>query len=147
MFFKAESANCVLQSLADRAEGVLPVCPYIWEMSPRRFLLFFFLLTATVGLRAQHVSVGPIFGVEGARLGQVSTTFRYSPVFAPSEVFLFRLPAHVRANPRGYSSLCRLELRIEERLPVGIWVKVGERPLSPASFRSNAEVRFKLLKF
>ena len=59
----------------------------------------------------------------------------------------FRMPSHVETNPRGYSPLCRLELRIEDQLPVGVWVKLGEKPLTPSYLRSNAEVRFKLFKF
>lgn len=59
----------------------------------------------------------------------------------------FRLPSHVETNPRGYSPLCRLELRIEDKLPVGVWVKLGEKPLTPSYLRSNAEVRFKLFRF
>lgn len=70
-----------------------------------------------------------------------------SPSIFPNH---FPLPDHVVENPLGYSYLCRLELEIEERLPVGVWMKIGESS-SPAQFeglpRQNAYVRFKLFRF
>ncbi|MEM0995824.1 MAG: hypothetical protein AAGN35_02040 [Bacteroidota bacterium] len=80
---------------------------------------------------------------------------RYSPpgtIIAPNLEALagqrdFQLPRHVRNNPRGYSPLCRLELRLENELPVAMWVKLGPNPDLTYAIRSNAEVRLKLLKF
>lgn len=31
------------------------------------------------------------------------------------------LPEYARENPSGYSYLCRLELKIEDQLPLGVW--------------------------
>ncbi|MEM7040968.1 MAG: hypothetical protein AAF570_28650 [Bacteroidota bacterium] len=59
----------------------------------------------------------------------------------------FEMPGHVRENPRGFSPLCRLEIAIEEKLPVGVWVTVGDNLGLPGDRRSNASVRFKLLRF
>ena len=60
------------------------------------------------------------------------------------------LPTHVQDNPLGYSYLCRLELDIEEKLPVGVWMKIGDSS-TQMEFdglpRQNAYVRFKLFRF
>ncbi len=66
-------------------------------------------------------------------------------IFQPSSVLI---PNYVRLNPRGYSYLCRLELEIEEKSPVGMWVKIGENTAQFEGLpRSNAYVRFKLFQF
>jgi hypothetical protein len=54
------------------------------------------------------------------------------------------LPDFVRENPRGYSYLCRLELEVEEKLPLGIWFKIGDNYGLPGG---NAHVRFRLFNF
>jgi len=36
------------------------------------------------------------------------------------------MPDYVRANPSGYTYLCRLELKAENTLPVCVWVKVED---------------------
>ena len=56
-------------------------------------------------------------------------------------------PAYVKENPRGYSYLCRLELEMEEKLPVGIWIKTGDAQAVSTGLKSNAHVRLKLLNF
>ena len=56
-------------------------------------------------------------------------------------------PAFVQENPRGYSYLCRLELEIEEKLPVGVWVKAGDAQQVNTGIKSNAHLRLKLLNF
>ncbi len=57
------------------------------------------------------------------------------------------IPEYVRKNPRGYSYLCRLELEIEEKLPIGVWIKFGEEGQSMGRPGGNARVRFKLFQF
>jgi hypothetical protein len=50
--------------------------------------------------------------------------FRTNPLF----------PQHVLENPMGYSPLCRMELKIEEKSPVGVWMRLdGNRVSSTAS--------------
>lgn len=56
-------------------------------------------------------------------------------------------PAYVRQNPRGYSYLCRLELVVEEKLPVGLWVKLGEKNGVKGIVGSPANFRMKLVRF
>lgn len=56
-------------------------------------------------------------------------------------------PRFVQENPTGYSYLCRLELSIEAKSPVGVWLKLNDAPMVPGRLPSNADLRFKLLKF
>lgn len=65
--------------------------------------------------------------------------------FSPEKSALF--PQYVQENPHGYSYLCRLELEIEDKLPVGMWMKIGEEYEIEGMPRSNAYVRFKVLRF
>lgn len=99
-----------------------------------------------IGIQLPAGALGGGFSSEGdlevGRLGFQSSDMKETSSFGD-----FRLPSHVKSNPRGFSPLCRLELRIEDRLPVGVWVKLGEKPLTPSYLRSNAEVRFKLFRF
>ena len=56
-------------------------------------------------------------------------------------------PRFVRENPRGFSYLCRLELEIEEKLPIGVWLNLGEWSHLPGNSGGNAHIKFKLLDF
>jgi hypothetical protein len=56
------------------------------------------------------------------------------------------LPAYARRNPAGHASLCRLELQIENRLPLAFWVKAGDSGIRPQPWRS-LDVQVKLLRF
>lgn len=101
----------------------------------------FFCLLGTGQLSAQlNLQVG-----NGDVISPSSPAAPNSPVFQSS-----LLPSYVQENPLGYSYLCRLELEIEEKLPVGVWMKIGE-PSMQSNFeglaRQNAYVRFKLLRF
>ncbi|MDX2286656.1 MAG: hypothetical protein NW241_20990 [Bacteroidia bacterium] len=66
----------------------------------------------------------------------------------PAEGLSLRMPETVRRNPSGYSPLCRLEIRLENTLPVSIW---AELPASAAAPRAGAlpapHVQLKLLRF
>lgn len=86
---------------------------------------------------------------EGEAVGSMDsgTSAAQSAIFSNPKILL---PSHVRENPRGYSYLCRLELEIEEKLPVGVWMKTATPDLSgnlEGVLRQNAYVRFKLLRF
>ncbi|MCB0844279.1 MAG: hypothetical protein KDE26_13580 [Bacteroidetes bacterium] len=54
------------------------------------------------------------------------------------------LPKYARENPAGHSYLCRLEVKIEKSLPVGLWMKVGDSAGIVNSTGNNAH--FRLLK-
>ncbi|MEL6851308.1 MAG: hypothetical protein AAFP92_22495, partial [Bacteroidota bacterium] len=56
------------------------------------------------------------------------------------------LPAYARKNPSGYSYLCRLELDIENRLPIGIWVDLGDQ-IGASPSAASASLRLKLKRF
>lgn len=57
------------------------------------------------------------------------------------------MPQYVRENPYGYSYLCRMELKAEDTLPIGVWLKFGEQNGVQGVPGSPANVRMKLLKF
>lgn len=57
------------------------------------------------------------------------------------------LPDYAQENPQGLSYLCRLELDIEKKLPLGVWIKIDEGSGLGVSPRNNAYVRFKLFNF
>lgn len=59
------------------------------------------------------------------------------------------IPGYIRENPLQYSYLCRLELNIEEKLPVGLWLRI-DQPGFGQPFRTNpGNVYFnmKMLRF
>ena len=102
-----------------------------------------------------------LYGQAGLAVGNGGTFFRkdssfryfteasFSTSFATdySRVQYFSetlFPDFVKENPRGYSYLCRLELKVEEKLPLGIWFNVGENVGIPGG---NAHVRFRLFNF
>jgi hypothetical protein len=85
-------------------------------------------------------------------VGSPPATFRPQPTpFLSDKGRVFDseqlLPAYARENPSGYSYLCRLELAIEEKAPIGVWVKVADRPAWKGDGLSNLQVQFKLLRF
>lgn len=66
---------------------------------------------------------------------------------ASAPFFQFSLPGFVQANPRGYSPLCRLELEIEEKSPVGVWMRFGDNPNVTSIAPTRAYFQLKLLDF
>ena len=56
-------------------------------------------------------------------------------------------PEYVRENPQGFSYFCRLELAVEKKLPIGLWVKIEESPNIDNGPINQAYVRLKLFKF
>ena len=57
------------------------------------------------------------------------------------------LPKYARENPAGHSYLCRLEVKIEKKLPIGIWMKVGDSAGIANSTGNNAHFRLRLKSF
>lgn len=53
------------------------------------------------------------------------------------------LPSYARRNPSGYSYLCRLELKIEDELPLGLWIRADEK----AHPGGSLYLRMKVLRF
>ncbi|MEL6698616.1 MAG: hypothetical protein AAFV78_11825 [Bacteroidota bacterium] len=57
------------------------------------------------------------------------------------------MPGYARDNPAGHAYLCRLELKTENTLPIGIWVKVADpKELLPTQI-PHTYLRMKLLRF
>jgi len=56
------------------------------------------------------------------------------------------LPEFARKNPTGYTYLCRLELKIEKDLPLGLWLDIGDKSttMNPSNANANVRFRFKL---
>lgn len=121
----------------------------------KKYLFLFLLLPLFSGrlpaqdqLRLSPTSPSPL---SGASSGLALPGFQPATPFissgTPAASFSLIRPAFVRKNPRGYSYLCRLELEIEEKLPVGVWIKTGDAQAVSTGLKSNAHVRFKLLNF
>ena len=55
------------------------------------------------------------------------------------------LPQYVKQNPAGHSYLCRLEVAIEKKWPVAIWVRAGESTPIRSYNENNLFLQVKLL--
>ncbi|MEM7656832.1 MAG: hypothetical protein AAF399_11940 [Bacteroidota bacterium] len=77
---------------------------------------------------------------------QPSTESLDSPLFStnPSPAFL---PTYARQNPSGYSFLCLKELEIENKLPIGLWIKLENPAYLRQQLGNQASLRLKLLRF
>jgi len=53
------------------------------------------------------------------------------------------MPEFARNNPTGYTYLCRLELKIEKDLPLGLWLDIGDNSTTGNPSNANANVRFR----
>jgi len=57
------------------------------------------------------------------------------------------IPGYAKENPSGYSYLCRLEQKVEQKMPVALWVRLGEIQPWESYNRQNIYLQFKLLGF
>ncbi|MEO0898462.1 MAG: hypothetical protein AAFY71_18765 [Bacteroidota bacterium] len=57
------------------------------------------------------------------------------------------MPEYARENPSGYSFLCRLELKAEDKLPVGLWVEVEDGKNLSLPTYPHTYFRLKLIRF
>lgn len=62
----------------------------------------------------------------------------------PSSAFL---PSYALQNPSGYSFLCLKELEIENKLPLGVWIKLENPAYLRPQLGNQASFRLKLLRF
>ncbi|MFK7921495.1 MAG: hypothetical protein AB8H47_06035 [Bacteroidia bacterium] len=79
---------------------------------------------------------------------QIQAQFSFSQSSSSESVKGLRIPqyfipTYARANPSGYSYLCRLELQIEDELPLGLWIRADEK----AHPGGSLYVRMKLIRF
>ena len=65
-----------------------------------------------------------------------------SPLIYQTQHSLF--PKHIQQNPMGYASLCRMELKIEKQLPVGIWMRADGATYRQVSNPGLAYLRLKI---
>jgi hypothetical protein len=126
---------------------------------------FFFLsclLLSTPALFAQEQAVrffsGKQFSYISAPIpeaGELNPNM--SPSVSPSSLSLFPpakplllsessiLPQYARENPANFAPLCRMELQVENQLPIGIWVNWEDSGQS--ALMESAHLRLRLLRF
>ena len=97
--------------------------------------------------------VGEIYGQNGAGI-QLSRDYQVTSTPSPTLLLgtslpssLDLMPQYVQDNPTGYSYLCRLELDLEKKLPVPVWLKMEDNRKLSEGLTNNVYVRFKLLRF
>lgn len=79
-----------------------------------------------------------------AKVAQFDSTERSSNNnLAAFDIPHYFIPSYARRNPSGYSYLCRLELQIEDELPLGLWIRADET----AHPGGSLYVRMKLIRF
>ncbi|MEZ4826308.1 MAG: hypothetical protein R3C61_08435 [Bacteroidia bacterium] len=118
-----------------------------------RFLLLFFWFAVfsaiidTASGQSLRLTL-PAKGIDTLQTIQVGTFVRIQPG-KPSPVAEIPdiLPDYAKENPSGHTWLCRAELRIENQLPVGIWVKAGDAGGIVNSTGNNLHLKLKLLRF
>ena len=105
----------------------------------KTLLIFLFLGLSGLSLQAQpHLRLRvPVALGDSLQLPSPAEP----PAFLRSDYRL--LPAYARQNPRGYTYLCRLELEVEERLPIGLWFKMDEGPSRQTSMLGSAHLRLR----
>lgn len=93
----------------------------------------------------------PIFQAETWQVPAGSWLIDQVCTEAPAPVSLGRvqpspyfLPKYARQNPSGYSFLCRKELQLEDRLPVGIWFEMEPDEAQQRQTMSVPRLQFKL---
>lgn len=110
------------------------------------------IISGGTGMYAQTLQIGTVLPMatnlppDQLHFSSYTTA---QPATQPFSIASFPLiqPAFFQENPRGYSYLCRLELEIEEKLPVGIWVKTSDPTEIPNGLNTNAHVRLRLFHF
>ena len=118
------------------------------------FLILFSGLTH-LALAQTVIFVGPIGISKGNSLNVLTIEPLLSMAPNPQGQGVFNapgdhlIPEYIRENPMQYSYLCRLEKKIERKLPVGLWLKLENNNLfdsfSPRA--GNAYIRMKMIRF
>ena len=74
-----------------------------------------------------------------------SRPLSFSPLFSfQGKSFM---PQYVQENPQGYSPLCRLELDLEDKMRMPVWIKMEDNRRLTEGLTQNVYVRLKLLRF
>jgi len=129
------------------------------QILPRFIYFLTFLLAISARVEAQDLSVNvdelfPIGSIEREGLSSSLTPSQHYPDSDTSSFSLLRwqqgyqvLPSYARQNPSGYSYLCHLELKAEDKLPIGVWVKIDDGKESLVPRLPQTYLQFKLLRF
>lgn len=120
-----------------------------------KLIISFFLLFSWMGLQGQDLYLDSylekdLVEVKGAKDFNLSEN-KFSLLspkvsFDPNTSQLISpvyLPEFARNNPTGYTYLCRLELKIEKDLPLGLWLDIGDTSTAGNPSNANANVRFR----
>jgi len=119
----------------------------------KRAAYFLFLLLISFSAKAQvqlQVPSYPVFGgtfLQNPGNALVITGGNKSSFSVDRQKPFRFLPNYALENPQGLSYLCRLELDIEKKLPLGVWIQLDQGAGLGVSPRNNAYVRFKLFNF
>lgn len=111
------------------------------------FCILLFLFSASL-LSAQELQYRQNLPLTDSLQQQIQARFSFSKN-SPSEriqglrIPQYIIPTYARANPSGYSYLCRLELQIEDELPLGLWIRADEK----AHPGGSVYLRMKLIRF
>lgn len=82
----------------------------------------------------QHLAA-PTYSRQSPSLAVSDTTLSPTPQF---------LPRYARENPTGYSFLCRQELAIQRRWPVGLWVDMEDNPNLQGQIMTTPHLRLQV---
>ncbi len=110
-------------------------------------LFLFLLLLASSNLPAQALRYDqPLYSHAESKSDSLAKFQRLTlPTESSPTPFLTQafLPEYARENPSGYSYLCRMELKLEDQLPLGIWVRADEKGYPGGSLY----LRLKMIRF
>jgi hypothetical protein len=120
-----------------------------------KYLCLFMLFTSCFCLQGQELKLDSYLEVDSQKvehtiqvIGIDSPSFSQARSYSnnPSHMSPVYLPDYARKNPTGYSYLCRLELKIEKELPLGLWLDLGDTRTwgNPSQANANVRFRFKL---
>lgn len=80
---------------------------------------------------------------------QAQSTSKSLPILLPAHVAKFEtpriariFPAHIQQNPQELAPLCRMELKIEQKSPIGMWFRIDDN--ATRSFNSAGLAYFRL---
>lgn len=76
-----------------------------------------------------------------AAVGKPRAALKTAPTISGLD---FRLPKHIQQNPMGYAPLCKIEVKIERQLPVGVWLRADGAAYRQVANPGLAYLRFRV---
>ena len=121
----------------------------------KTFLILLIAFSSQWVVAQTAIFLGPIGISKGNSLNVVTVEPMLSMAPNPHGPSVFNAPSdhlipdHVRENPMNYSYLCRLEKKIERKLPVGLWLKLENNNFNRSYLPrpGNAYIRMKMIRF